>query len=237
MSEIYFIRHGQASFGADNYDQLSQIGIHQADVLARFLDENGIHFNAIYSGTMRRHKDTAAPVCRRFTTRHPQGTAPLILKAFDEYNSEALIKARIRKARAQGSTADRRKTDLRRNQRAFQAYFSETVTQWMDGAYDGEEGVEPWSRFCLRVKAGVDQIMAEQGGGKRLAVFTSGGPISVVMKNILGLSNQTTAEISWQIQNASLTCLKYNPTKLSLSAFNNTTHLMVAGEPSLLTHR
>jgi broad specificity phosphatase PhoE len=237
MSEIYFIRHGQASFGADNYDQLSQIGIHQAEVLARFLDEQGIHFNAIYSGTMRRQKDTAAPVCRRLSTLQPQCTEPLVLKAFDEYNSEALIKARIRKARAQGSTADRPKTDLRRDQRAFQAYFSETVDQWMAGAYDGEAGVEPWARFCQRVNAAVDQIMAEQGGGKRLAVFTSGGPISVVMKNVLGLSNQKTAEISWQIQNASLTCLKYNPRKLSLTVFNNTSHLMIEGDPSLLTHR
>lgn len=237
MSEIYFIRHGQASFGADNYDQLSQNGIRQAEVLARFLDEQGIHFNAIYSGTMRRQLDTAEPVCRRMSTQHPQSSAPVILDAFDEYNSEALLKARILKARTQNSTADLPKGDLRQDQKAFQVYFSETVDQWMAGIYDDEAGVEPWPRFCQRVNAGVDQIMAEQGGGKRLAVFTSGGPISAVMKNVLGLSNQKTAEISWQVQNASLTGLKYNPRKLSLSVFNNTTHLMIEGDPSLLTHR
>ena len=237
MSEIYFIRHGQASFGAENYDQLSQNGIRQAEVLARFLGEQGIHFDAIYCGTMRRQIDTAKPVCRKQKARHPQRSAPLVLEAFDEYNSEALIKARILRSRSMPSRADQPTGDLRRDQRAFQAYFSETIDQWMTGTYDGVEGVEPWTRFCQRVSAGVDQIMAEQGSGKRLAVFTSGGPISVVMKNALDLSNQKTAEISWQIQNASVTCMKYNPRKLSLAVFNNTTHLMIKGDSSLLTHR
>ena len=30
MSEIYFVRHGQASLGARNYDQLSPLGWEQA---------------------------------------------------------------------------------------------------------------------------------------------------------------------------------------------------------------
>lgn len=237
MSEIYFIRHAQASFGADNYDQLSRKGIRQADVLAHFLNAQGIHFDAIYSGTMRRHRQTAEPVCRRLSRRHPQSARPLVLKAFDEYNPEALIKARIRKTKAQGAPAIGPKADLIRDQKAFQIFFSETVDRWMAGIFDGEAGVEPWPRFCQRVDAGVDLIMAEQGAGKRLAVFTSGGPISVVVKNLLGLSDRKTAEISWQVQNASLTCLSYNPSKRSLTGFNNTTHLMIEGDPSLLTHR
>ncbi|MCH1491392.1 MAG: histidine phosphatase family protein, partial [Luminiphilus sp.] len=32
MASIYLIRHGQASFGSDNYDQLSPVGQRQADV-------------------------------------------------------------------------------------------------------------------------------------------------------------------------------------------------------------
>lgn len=237
MSEIYFIRHGQASFGADDYDQLSRNGIRQAEILACFLDAQGVDFDAIYSGTMKRQKDTAEPVCRRLGARHPQSSAPSILEAFDEYNSEALIKARIRKARARDSKADQPTGDLRRDQKVFQAYFSETVELWMSGAYDDAQGVEPWPRFCRRVNQGVDQIMAEQGSGKRLAVFTSGGPISAVVKNALDLSDRKTAEISWQVQNASITCLKYNPRKLSLTVFNNTTHLLIEGDPSLLTYR
>lgn len=237
MSEIYFIRHAQASFGADNYDQLSRNGIRQAEVLARFLEKQGIHFDAIYSGTMRRHKETAEPVCRRLSIEHPQSGGPVALAAFDEYNPESLIRARIRMSDPKGSTAARPRADLIRDRKRFQIFFSETVGRWMAGIYDGETGVEPWPRFCQRVDAGVDLITAQQGGGKRLAVFTSGGPISVVVRSLLGLSDRKTAEISWQVQNASLTCLRYNPAKRSLTGFNNTTHLMIEGDPSLLTHR
>ena len=33
MSEIYFVRHGQASFGSEDYDRLSPLGVRQAQVL------------------------------------------------------------------------------------------------------------------------------------------------------------------------------------------------------------
>ena len=41
MSEIYFIRHGQASFGEENYDRLSPRGIKQAQCLAKRLARAG----------------------------------------------------------------------------------------------------------------------------------------------------------------------------------------------------
>ena len=32
MASLYLIRHGQASFGSDHYDQLSPLGQRQADL-------------------------------------------------------------------------------------------------------------------------------------------------------------------------------------------------------------
>jgi broad specificity phosphatase PhoE len=59
MSMIYFIRHGQASFGHNDYDNLSPLGKQQARILARHLLDTDFRADAVYSGTMVRQKDTA----------------------------------------------------------------------------------------------------------------------------------------------------------------------------------
>ena len=59
MAAIYLIRHGQASFGSDDYDQLSQLGIRQAEVTGEYFRESGIFFDAAYSGDLKRQLDTA----------------------------------------------------------------------------------------------------------------------------------------------------------------------------------
>jgi broad specificity phosphatase PhoE len=237
MSEIYFIRHAQASFGAEDYDRLSPLGLRQADLLARFLDRCRVRFDAVYSGEMRRQRDTATPICSRQDGGRPPGAALQIMPAFNEYDSHALIKARICRETGQGGASELWSADLRRNERAFQTYFSDTVDQWMAGRYDEDAGVEPWGRFCERVQTGLSELMAREGRGRRLAVITSGGPISTVVKTALGLSDERTAAISWEILNASLTCLKYSGDRLSLTVFNNTSHFLVEGDGALLTHR
>jgi broad specificity phosphatase PhoE len=84
---------------------------------------------------------------------------------------------------------------------------------------------------------GVDKIAARHGSQKRLAVFTSGGPISVAVRSALGLSDRMTLEISWQLMNASITRLKYNSKGIMLAGFNEVSHLELEGDARLLTYR
>jgi len=237
MSEIYFIRHGQASFGTSDYDRLSPIGIRQAGIVADHLAGLKITFHAVYSGRMKRQRDTARPLIRRYEGLLPNGSELGILPAFDEYDSRALLVARTRISKAPDPLTTGEVLALGQDRRAFQAYFSETVSRWIEGRYDGQEGIETWPSFCDRVREGVERLKSRHGSGSRVAVFTSGGPISVVMQMALGLSHDKTLELSWQIMNASLTCIKYNRSRLSLSVFNNTTPLLLAGDPELLTYR
>jgi broad specificity phosphatase PhoE len=237
MSEIYLIRHAQASFGTENYDRLSPLGLRQADLLADFLHRHKVRFDAVYTGALQRQVDTARSIHARQNGGQPPETPPEILPAFNEYDSLALVKARFRREKVQGKAKDRLIADLRKNERAFQVFFSETVDQWMAGVFDEAAAVEPWGRFCQRVQTGLAQVMRQEGRGKRLAVVTSGGPIAVVVKKALGLSDRKTAALSWEIFNASITCLKYSADRLSLTVFNNTTHFLVAGDASLLTRR
>jgi broad specificity phosphatase PhoE len=237
MSEIYFIRHGQASFMARDYDQLSPVGHRQAEILADHLTSLGITFDTIYSGRMKRQQDTARPLCRNYQQTGSSNMQPVILPAFDEYDARALLAARAAGAKDGDGLSRDDLQALRQDPKAFQAYFAQTVYGWLRGDWDGQPHVEPWPAFRTRVIAGLRDVMAHNGKGRRVAVFTSGGPISVALQLALGLDHRKTVELSWQIMNASLSVIKYTSPGMTLSVFNNTTPLAMAGDPGLLTFR
>jgi broad specificity phosphatase PhoE len=54
MASIYLIRHGQASFGSANYDQLSTLGQRQADVTGEFLSAIGLKIDAAVASARNR---------------------------------------------------------------------------------------------------------------------------------------------------------------------------------------
>ena len=236
MSEIYLIRHGQASFGDANYDRLSPVGVRQSRVLADHLLDQGIQFDAVYSGPLERQKDTAQAFCERFGAHRPALREPTVLEAFTEYDAGGLLAARALQERIANDPPTDDLDRLRQDRKTFQVYFAETVNRWLSGDYDAA-GVETWPDFCRRVAQGVDRITGDNGRGRRVAVFTSGGPICVVLKMALDLSGPTAIALSWQTMNASLSCVKYRGARLALSFFNNTTHLQLAQDPALLTYR
>jgi broad specificity phosphatase PhoE len=59
MAIIYLIRHGQASFGAEDYDRLSELGRRQSQVLGEYFRGAGVVFDAVYSGDLLRQRETA----------------------------------------------------------------------------------------------------------------------------------------------------------------------------------
>ena len=60
MSSILLVRHGQASFGAADYDDLSPTGHEQSRVLGAALAARGVGADLVVAGEMRRHAQTAA---------------------------------------------------------------------------------------------------------------------------------------------------------------------------------
>ena len=59
MSVLYLVRHGQASFGTDDYDRLSDLGKEQSRITGRFLAAQGIEPDRIVHGEMLRQRQTA----------------------------------------------------------------------------------------------------------------------------------------------------------------------------------
>src|SRR5574343_1072471 len=89
MGTLYLVRHGQASFGADDYDQLSDLGQRQAERLGRYWAERGLRFDAVLTGSLRRHAQTWQSIARGAGL----DLAPLVWPGLNEYDSEAGIRA------------------------------------------------------------------------------------------------------------------------------------------------
>ena len=236
MSEIYFFRHGQASFGADDYDRLSPLGVRQAMILARYLAKTGKVFDAVYYGEMDRQQKTAREFVNYYHEKKMAIPRPQTADAFNEYDSFAVWEALVPEMAAEQPSLAEELEKLPGDQKTFQRIFSRVMDRWTKGEYKAS-GLPRWDDFTRRVVLGVEKIAARHGAKKRLAVFTSGGPISVAVRSALGLSDRMTLEISWQLMNASITRLKYNSKGIMLAGFNEVSHLELEGDARLLTYR
>ena len=236
MSEIYFVRHGQASFGTDDYDRLSDIGVRQAKVLARHLARTGKIFDAVYFGLMERQQKTAEVFISHYHEKGLVVPRPQIDENFNEYDSLSVWDALIPEMTAEQPSLTDELEKLPGDQKAFQRIFSRVMNRWTKGAHKAST-IPRWDDFTRRVVRGLENLATRHGAKKRLAVFTSGGPISVAVRSALGLSDRMTLEVSWQLMNASITRIKYNSQGIMLAGFNDVTHLELEGDAKLLTYR
>jgi broad specificity phosphatase PhoE len=232
MSVIYLIRHGQASFGTDNYDQLSTVGREQSTILGSYFAALGEPIHNIYTGTLQRQRETAQLLASALAPHAP----PLTVEpAFDEYESESILRAfaaSLTPAQLDEAGWPALHTDRRR----FQFFLERAARAWVE-AQIVADGMLPWRSFHGRIIAALEQIMRSEGRGKTLLVSTSGGVIGTIVAHVLGLANHIGIELNWAVHNASITRLIYNADKMSLSMFNGLPHLDQEGRRQLITYR
>ena len=232
MSVIYLIRHGQASFGTDNYDQLSALGREQSALLGSYFAALGEPIHGIYSGTLERQRETAQLVAAALAPHAP----PLTVEpAFDEYESESILRA-FAASQTQAQLADAGWPGLHTDRRRFQFFLERAARAWVD-AQIVAEGLLPWRDFHGRIIVAIEKIMRAEGRGKTLIVSTSGGVIGTIVAHVLGLANHIGIELNWAVHNASITRLIYSADKVSLSMFNGLPHLDQDGRRPLITYR
>lgn len=236
MSTVYLIRHGQASFGSENYDRLSKTGHRQAALLGRHFAELQLSFDAVYAGNLKRHRDTAAPLYRNPTDGPAASPKPICLDLFNEYDSLAVWAHYLPILQRSDPTYGDDLENLTTDNRAFQRLFSAVMQAWV-GAVQPPEGLPTWSGFVKRVRKGMRRIIQEQGRGKRVAVFTSSGPIIVIVQQALNLADADALKLSWQIMNGSITRIRYNDRQIALQVFNEVAYLERQKDISLLTYR
>jgi Fructose-2,6-bisphosphatase len=232
MSTLYLVRHGQASFGTHNYDQLSATGREQIQVLGAYFVSLGERIDRIYSGTLNRQRETAQILA---TALGPQSPPVSVESAFDEYDSESIL----REFAAQLTPEQREQSgwpDLHGDRRRFQFFLERAARAWVDGRI-AAASLTPWSEFRGRIVAALEHLMRTEGRSRTLLVSTSGGVIGTIVAHVLGLANHVGIELNWAVHNASITRLIYNTEKVSLSMFNGLPHLDRDGLRQLITYR
>ena len=161
---------------------------------------------------------------------------PVVSKAFNEYDSVAVWQALVPEISQEDSSIEKDAAAMTGGKKEFQRIFSQVMNRWIAGRYDAT-GIPDWKDFKQRVNLGLSDLTALHGARKQIAVFTSGGPISVAVQAALELSDKKTLEVSWQLMNASITRIKYNARGMMLAVFNDVTHLELEGDERLLTYR
>lgn len=223
MGAIYLVRHGQASFGKADYDKLSDKGCKQSEILGQFFQKNVIP-DRFYSGNLLRHEQTANHFMSGFGSSN---VGTVTHSGFNEFNHvEVLVKYRPEWQDFNTMAADIAKAAIPR--KAFQEAFSDAVIRWVSGNHDSEYK-ETWSQFKTRCKAALNDVMTQSADAKNIVIFTSGGPISVMVQQILKLGDRETLSINEVLANTGVTKLLFSGDRLSLSYLNNFSHLEIAG--------
>jgi broad specificity phosphatase PhoE len=234
MSRLFVIRHGQASFGAKSYDRLSNLGREQARITGEWLTRQGIRFDAAFAGTMARQTDTARLCLEAMPGQ--EGLALIQDAGFNEYPTDEIVGGLMGPVVAERPELEALVPIMTTDRKAFQTLFEAIMTAWVGGV--GEtNGVPPFRNFQTRVHAGAYRLMATEGRGKTTALFTSGGPISLLMQLALGLDDQMAIRLNWQVRNASISLFFFTPDRLTLAAFNQVGHLETLNRSELITYR
>jgi len=241
MSTLYMVRHGQASFGQANYDRLSELGEQQMRLLGEYWLKGGLSIDAAYCGLLERQQKSGSCVAEKFVAAGKKFPAACPLHEFDEYETRhlltgslaAVIRDNPEIAQLVKEISAAGPVDLVNNKKNFQKIFSRAMAMWVDEKLK-LPGMESWREFTGRVGRGIEKVMREQGPGKNVAVFTSGGPVSAAMQKALGLADLTALELGWVIMNGSVSEFRYSGEKFSLVSFNAVPHLR---EPALISYR
>lgn len=234
MGSVYMIRHGQASFGKEDYDQMSELGVHQAKILGNFFRDRDIGFDAVYSGTLKRHVFTAEAV--RGAAGESLFPESLMDPAFNEFDGEGIFRGFLPILTEIDPESVFDIDSIFTDNRSFQKIFSKLVGLWISGEYE-VDGVETWKSFTQRVEAGLEWIGRLRGDGGNVAIVTSGGVIAAAIRMSLGLKDEEAIKESWKCLNCSVSIFELGSDRLILEDFNNTQHFEALNDKGLLTYR
>lgn len=233
MSELFLIRHGQASFGADDYDKLSELGHEQAGILCDYWHSLGYRFDQICFGTLNRQRSTAECLLERIETGEP-----LVLSGLDEFVSHDVIDAyREQYAISDGfEVAGKTHTLGVDDPRWFQRFIGKACERWVNNELDSPQ-LEPFPLFKGRVCGALQEIMSANAKGRRVVVVTSAGVIAMAVQSVLGMPDQEAVKLNWAVYNTSLTRIPFSGSRKSLSMFNAIPHLERPGYTDKITYR
>jgi broad specificity phosphatase PhoE len=212
MGVVVLVRHGQASFGAADYDVLSETGLEQSRVAGRALAAGGSSPTTVVHGAMRRQRDTAVAM----TEAGGWSVGAAVDEGWNEFDHLGVV------ARGPASGADLS------DRRAFQRVFEEATARWYAGEHDADYD-ESWPSFVDRVRGALDRALGRDGV---TVVVTSGGPIALVCATLVAPDATGHRDLAayWTrfntvAVNAGITRVLEGSTGRRLLSFNEHSHL------------
>ncbi len=236
MGSIYLIRHGQASFGADDYDVLSATGYRQAEALGAHLAHLGLSFDRCISGSLFRQRHTGETVMAQLASAGLPTAELETDPAFNEFDAEAVIRALLPAMLPDEPTALDVMRDVANHHAEFQRLFALVIGRWIGGQHD-TASLQSWKAFVTQVQEGLTRILDSAAANERIAVFTSGGTITALLHLITQMPAAQAFELNWHIVNTSFNHLKFRGREVSLASFNSHAHLQLLKAPELITYR
>lgn len=212
MGTLYLVRHGQASFGTHDYDRLSELGHKQSVRLGEYWRERGLRFDAVITGTLRRHRETWEGIAEGLGL---QQRDVLPWPGLNEYDSAAVIATIHPGELAPPDTPELYRHHFRLLRDGLQA--------WMAGR-TAPAGMPSWLDFLAGVTSALDHVRNRHHGAKVLVV-SSGGPIATAVGHVLGTPPATTIELNLRLRNTSITEFAFTPKRHMLVTYNTLPHL------------
>lgn len=212
MGTLHLVRHGQARFGAADYDRLSELGARQCRELGRWFRERGVVFEAVLCGTLRRHEQSLAAIAEG----HGKLPAALPWPGLNEYDGEALIRA----VRPSWPLPD----DVS-SPEAYRTHFRllrEGLAAWIEGR-TAPAGMPSWPDFAAGIAAALDHVRQRHQGD--VLAISSGGPIATAVSQVLGAPPLAMIDLNLRIRNSSLTEFAFTPGRHMLLSYNHLPHL------------
>ena len=220
MGELYLIRHAQASFGAENYDKLSELGHEQSIALGKVLSEQGVMPDFWVMGDMRRHSATVEGIAEGMGISNP---IPLIHRGLNEFDFTELLNARYRGQPEPDNMHSDRKTHFR--------ILRQTVLAWQHGEI--ENPPETWNAFVMRIEAARQFIVTQDK--QNILALSSGGVIGQMVAATLKTPAEQQIKLQLQIKNCSVSRFIFTSSAFYLHGFNETPHITKATQ-RLLTY-
>lgn len=237
MGTLHLVRHGQASFGAADYDQLSELGHRQCQALGAHWARLGRRFDAVLIGTQRRHRQsfeaivqghaaTATAATQPATGEPTPWPEPVTWPGLNEYDFEAIVRAMV------DGPIDR-SPDPAVYRRHFRL-LREGLLGWMEGRLQ-PEGLPPHAEFLHGVVSALDHLRAHHVG-QAVLIVSSGGPISHAVGHLLQVPASGVVELNLSLRNSAVTEFAFGEKRHQLVSFNALPHLESPGHRDWVTH-
>lgn len=221
MGVLYLVRHGQASFGTDDYDRLSDLGKQQARITGAHLASQGITPTRIIHGGLLRQRQTAEGILAGLGTTTAHSPATQQDTGWDEYDAWGIT----------GALSD---TDPRasHDSRVFQDELERGCARWASGDHDADYA-ETHTAFTTRVDQAFADARAATGSGETTLVVSSAGSIGWTVARLMGGDFDQWMAFTRVTINTGITKIVTGRSGISLVSFNEHTHLA----PDIVTYR